>query len=359
MIDSKIRIREIADAAGVSLATVSRVINRNPVVKENTRAAVCRAMQELGIKLPKGIDQPSPLNTSRASQESNILLVLIPSRNEIFHQDIIRGIGDSAKAHNYHVVTYIGAPTENTLSEFIVMVQTMRVRGIISTIYIDKEVLQKLAKEIPVVQCCEYSDSSCSYVSVDDRTAARTATEYILSTGHRKIALLNSSLRFRFSRHRHEGFMTAMESAGITVPDNWIVNLANSEFDTAAAAVMQLLSGASIPDAIFATSDYLALAVLSVAHNMGVDIPGDLVVVGFDDISIASMSTPMLTTVNMPTYQMGYTSSEILMDKIHQENNIDKHILFNPKLVIRASSAKENVDRIVVRSLTPKSSTEQ
>ncbi len=352
MIDSKIRITAIAEEAGVSPSTVSRVLNRNPAVKEDTRRRVCEAMTRLGMKLPRGIDRPTPPQASAARHNSDIILILIPNQNILFHFDITRGICDSAKAHGVHAVTYIGTPTPATLSEYISLIHTLQIQGIIAISNLESDILEQLLGMVPVIQCCEYSDENHSYVSIDDRSAARNATEYILSTGHRKIAFLNGGLWHRFARYRYEGFKEAMQNAGIEVPKNWVINLPRMEYDSACAAATQLLSGTDIPDGIFAASDTTAIAAINMARNLHIRIPEDLVVVGFDDVSIALMSNPTLTTVSVPTYQIGFTAMEVLMDKMRGGDNIDKHILFNPKLVIRASSSAVNADTLIVTRVT-------
>ena len=348
MIDCNIRISKIAAEAGVSPSTVSRVLNRNPVVKESTRLAVCEAMTRLGMKLPRGINKRPPMKTKAVQSGSNVVLILIPNQNILFHFDIMRGICDSAKARGMQAVTYIGTPSISTLPEYIALIQTLRVQGIIAISNMESDILEQLIDLVPVIQCCEYSDENHSYVSIDDRSAARNATEYIISTGHKRIAFLNGGLWHRFARYRYEGFMEAMQNAGLEVPANWIINLPRMEYDSACAAATQLLSGKEIPDAIFAASDTMAIAAINVARHLKLRIPEDLVVVGFDDESIASMSNPTLSTVSVPTYQIGFTAMEVLMDKIRCEDNVDKHILFNPRLVIRASSSTINADILTV-----------
>lgn len=350
MIDKRVRIADIAKAANVSSSTVSRVLNRNPAVSAATRESVCQAIEELGMALPSGIKTHASRDKYKCHRNSKIIIVIVPRRNELFHSAILHGITDSANAHGFHVIIYRDLPIPADSLEFIDMLKTLHVQGIISTVYLDKEFLWLLADNFPIVQCCEYSDDKISYVSFDDWTGAKSAAEHFLSLGKRNIAIINSNLRNRFARHRLEGFMSAIEAAYIAMPANWIVNLAQSEYETVASATIQLLTSSKRPDAIFATSDMIAYAVIDIAHKLHISIPNDLAVIGFDDLSFSSIINPPLTTLRVPCYQIGYTSSEMLFDKISHLNNVDKNIFFSVKLIVRESTVLHNPSSTVLFS---------
>lgn len=354
MIDKKVRIRQIAQLAEVSPSTVSRVLNHPQSVRQETRAAVYQAMQTLGITPERPEPQLAKSAARKPKERSNVILLNFPNYNNPFFSEIFKGVQDSATVRGYNVIIYAGVPNRHTLRDFLSLIETTQAQGVISMCHLDAETLLALSSEVPLVQCSEYSESMpTTYVAVDDRSAAKNATEYILSTGHQKIAFINSSNRNRFARHRYEGFQQALEEAHITIPNSWVVNLPNLEYDTAFAAITQILSGARIPNAIFTVSDIFAMAALNVARNFNLRVPEDLIVVGFDDVYLSTMSYPTLTTVSMPCYQMGYASGEMLLEKIASPNEGEKHILFNARLVIRGSSSSSNIDRMVVgNSLT-------
>lgn len=120
-------------------------------------------------------------------RNSKVIIVIVPGRNELFHADILHGVIDSATAHGFHVVSYRDLPTVANALEFIDMLKTLHVQGIISAVYLDKELLWMLADSFPVVQCCEYSDDKISYVSFDDWTGTKNAIKSIcISLGKRK-----------------------------------------------------------------------------------------------------------------------------------------------------------------------------
>lgn len=350
MIDSKIRISQIAEAAGVSKSTVSRVLNQSDLVKEETCKQVWNAMQQLGLSLPEKVKKKAA--EKRRHKDSNILLVVVPNYDNPFFTEIIKGATDSAKSHGYQILIYENCLRQGSLSELLDLIEATGIKGIISLSYTSPENLKELLNLVPVVHCCEYSESApSSYVSVDDRSAARNATEYIISTGHRKIAFINSSPRSRFSRHRYEGFREAVDRADITIPSKWIVNLPSLQYDAAYAVITQLLSSSVIPNAIFTVSDIFAVAALNAARSLNIRVPEDLIVVGFDDVYVATVSYPSLTTVCMPKYQLGYTAAEMLQEKIISPDSPEKSILFNAKLVIRGSTSVANADRTVVTNI--------
>lgn len=352
MIDPIIRISQIAETAGVSKSTVSRVLNHSDLVKEETCKRVWDAMNQLGLSIPGKGDASTPKKRRRSRHNANIILIVVPTYDNPFFTDILKGATDSAKAHGYQILIYEHNLQHGSFQDLLSVIETTGIKGIISLSSTSPDVLRELIDLVPIVHCCEYNESvPTSFVSVDDRSAAKNATEYIISTGHRKIAFINGSPRNRFSRHRYEGFREAIDAADITVPRKWIIDLPNLQYDAAYAVITQLLSGDVIPNAIFTISDIFAVAALNVARSMNLRVPEDLIVVGFDDIYIAAISYPALTTVCMPKYQLGYTAAEMLQEKIINPGGPEKSILFNAKLVIRGSSSAGNTDRMVVTSI--------
>lgn len=352
MIDKSIRIRQIAAQAGVSASTVSRALNSPDAVKADTRQRVYTAMDQLGIPYDTSTQTRRQRTKQHANQKSDVIMLNLPAFNNPFFYDIYKGAREAVAARGMNIITFFSPISERNLQEVLNVIETTQVQGIISLCTMDVSTIKAITARIPLVQCSEYNEAiPTSYVSVDDRLAAKNATEYILSTGHNKIAFMNSQPRFRFSRYRYDGFREALDQAQITVPNNWILHLPNAEYETAYAAVMQLLSGNSIPNAIFAVSDIYAVAALNVAKDLNYRVPEDLIIVGFDDVDISRISSPAITTVSMPRYQMGYLAGEMLIEKILSSGEEEKQILLNARLVIRGSSSPVNTDRIIVTNV--------
>ena len=343
MIDKTIRIKDIADKAGVSSSTVSRVINHPDNVRFETTLKVQRAMSELGIEYDL-VNTPTKEKEKQLSDNRSKLIIFNhPVTGNQFFNEIYRGIEASASAHGMSVLSYAGSINNFTLPSFLSILDTANIIGVISACNIDTPILNAITAKVPFVACCEYNtEVPNTYVGVDDRKAAKEATEYIISTGHRKIAFLNSSKRFRYSNHRYEGFCEALSDAGISIPNSWNLNISSLEYDTAHAAIMPILNSETIPNAIFSVSDIYAVAAINAARSLGLKVPRDLVVVGFDDVDAAKMSNPSLTTVSMPRYQIGYSSAEMLYERISNPNEPIRNVLLNTVLIIRESSSSQN-----------------
>ncbi len=350
MIDKRIRVNQIAQAADVSPATVSRVINHPETVTEETKTLVFNAMTKLGMDGVSEIIKNSTYSKSVSRDVKKGLIILnVPELDNPFLSDVFKGIEASATSHGYSVLLHVGIIYKDKLQEFLSLVKMTGARGVITMCTNSETVIKSLDENsIPFVQCCEYCETyPASYVGFNDHTAAKRATEYIISTGHRKIGFINTVLAYRFARHRYQGFCEAIEEANISVPSNWVTNLPNVSYDAAYAAMTQLLSKDNIPNAILAVSDVCAVATMNAARNYHLRIPEDLVVVGFDDVTIARSAYPALTTVSLPRYQVGYTSGEMLFEKIDQPDEPNRNILFDAMLVIRGSTENTSEKTIV------------
>ena len=164
------------------------------------------------------------------------------------------------------------------------------------------------------------------------------ATEYLLSNGGSKIALINGPGNFKYARRRQEGFMNALRNAEVMIPKQWIVQLPEVSYEMAYAAVCRLLNSDSRPNAFFTISDVFAAAVIRAAKRFHLHVPRDILVVGFDNIELSSMTSPSITTVNQPKFQMGYTACEMLLELMEDPHGEMKSLLLDTELVIREST---------------------
>lgn len=327
----KITVSKIAKKAGVSAATVSRVLNHRELVKEDKIRQVEAAMNALGKELPK-ID-------AIASKEQPVIILNVPNINNVFYTEVIRGATSSANAHGCHLLISQSPLDYGSISDFCNMIKRVNAAGVILLNQVTVEVLTHLNNVVPIMQCCEFNqDSELPYVSIDDRQAAKDAVEYLIANGKNKIAFINGPLSFKYARERRAGFLTALNQAEISVPSNWIVQLPEVNYDMAYAATCQLLSGDVVPNAFFTASDTLAAAVIRAAKRYKYNVPKDIVVVGFDNIDLSAMYTPTITTVNQPKFQEGFTACEMLLEKINNPLTATRSILLDTELIIRESS---------------------
>jgi len=326
------KIAEISKRAGVSNATVSRVMNSQGVVSPQTHEKVLRSMQELGYSLD-AITRPGPDN-------QGVILFNVPTLENPFYHDIAMGAKNSANLHGYHCLVNVQAIDILTLDQLIKLIRKTRAAGIIVTNHVKADILKKLNAVTCVVQCCEYAaDSSLPFVSIDDYTAARSAIQYILSLGRRKIAFINGPSEYKYARERRRGCLSALESAGIKPVDSWQVHMPSINFEIALSCATQILSSPNPPDAFFTSSDVLAAATVKAAQQAGLHVPNDIAIVGFDDLETAKMTSPTITSVSQPRYQLGYTASEILSERIETPTAPPSRILLASELVIRQSTA--------------------
>ncbi|WP_099159565.1 LacI family DNA-binding transcriptional regulator [Virgibacillus ndiopensis] len=324
-------IHEVAQKAGVSAATVSRVINNRNTVSEKTRMRVEQAIHELEY-------EPSVLGRNLRNSESRLLLVLIPSISNPFYSEIINGIEDTAIAQGYNILLCETDSNPNREAIYFNMIRNRLADGIISMDpTVNKEKLIELANTYPIVQCSEYEkDGSISYVTIDNELAAYQAVKHLIKLGQKKIALINSDEKFLYARERRQGYEKAMREFGLPIKSEWIYITDQLGFQSGQQAMRVLLNLADRPTAVFAVSDILAIGALKEININDLRVPQDIAIVGFDKISFSNMTHPTLTTVAQPMYKMGCLSVNMLINKIRGKK-VDS-IVMDHELVIRQST---------------------
>ena len=328
----KITIADIAKQAKVSVATVSRVYNHKNMVSEETKARVQKAMLELGLELDdiimRGADAPSKK-----------ILINLPSLSNPYYNEIVKGAQDAGSKRGYFVLLN-SQHLHSNFESFLYMVKHIDVNGVVTLNAISGESIDKLSSVIPLVQCAEYCDDKpeLSYVSIDNLSATRKVMEHILSTGRRKIALISGPGRYKYSKERRTGYYQMLEEAGIPINEDWVIQIPDVDFKLAFSACISLFNSSNRPDAVYALSDVFALSAIKAAHTLGLKVPEDIIVAGFDDVDFTGYTTPSITTVRQPSYQLGYLSAEILIDKIEKKNTSIQHIILDTELIVREST---------------------
>lgn len=324
-------IQDVARQAGVSAATVSRVLNNREVVSEKTAVKVEQAIHELNY-------EPSVLGRNLRTSESRLLLVLIPSIANPFYTEIIRGIEDTAIEQGYNILLCETGSNPQRESIYINLVRNRLADGIISMDpAVDKVRLTDLAKNYPIIQCSEYDETGkISYVTINSELAAYQAVKYLIQIGHQKIGFINSDNKYLYARERYEGYVRALKEFDIPVNPDWICNVKSVGFEEGQQAMRKLLSSVGRPTAVFADSDMSAIGALKEINANGLQVPSDIALVGFDNIDYSKMSHPTLTTISQPRYRMGSESAKMLISKIRGENVAN--VILNHELLIREST---------------------
>lgn len=332
----KTTISQVADMAGVSIATVSRFINNSASVKSKTGQRIMEAITALNYPLPLEFTSASLDTRSR----KRIITVNIPSISNPFYNTVLKGIQAAAQNHNYHMIVNVQHLDINTLPIFINLMDTIDSCGAITLNAMNKDLFELLYNKIPFVQCCEFTENQdcISYTSIDDVQAAKKVTEYLISTGRKKIGFLSGPMRYKYARHRLTGFTQTLESSGIPIRSDWILQLPELDFDMAVSSVQQLMLQPDHPDAIFTVSDVLAAAAIRACRITGLSVPEDVAVSGFDNVDISQAISPAITTINQPKYQLGYMACELLIEKLNNPQAQAKQIILNTDLIIREST---------------------
>ncbi|MEN6316353.1 MAG: LacI family DNA-binding transcriptional regulator [Clostridiaceae bacterium] len=330
----KSTIQDVAKAAGVSVATVSRVINKSSSVAQGTYEAVQDAIKRLDYR-------PNLLGRNLRRTESKLILALLPNIANPFYSRIVKGIEDVAQRNGYNVML---CNTDSDAVREHVYLELLKNRLADGVIFMAPEIGKKELTEIscnfPVVQCCEYREGAqVSHVSIDNHFAAGKVARHLISLGHKQIAMISCENSFVSTIRREEGFRSAIEEMGLELDGHFVV-YGDYSFKSGYRMATNLLTLNERPTAIFAISDMMAIGALKAAREKGLRVPDDLAVVGFDNISFASMCNPMLTTISQPKYDLGCTAMELLLKKMRGELEEPVNITLENELIIRESTMK-------------------
>lgn len=325
-------IQQVAKYAGVSVATVSRVLNGQDKVAVKTKLKVEEAIQHLNY-------EPSMLGRNLRNSESRIVLILIPTISNPFYFEIIKGIENMALSQNYNILLCETDSSPEKEDIYFDLVRKKMADGIISMDpAVNVETLKTLSEKYAIIQCSEYGGGvDIPYVTIDSEEASYRAVKHLIQMGHRRIALMNSDEKFLYARERRMGYQRALEENGIPLNKEYIFYTKELGFEQGQQAMKKILQLKEQPSAVFAVSDLLAIGALKEINAAGLRVPEDVAVVGFDKIDFSNMTNPTLTTVAQPMYKMGTIAATMLIDKI-QGRHVDSVVLEH-ELVIRESTS--------------------
>lgn len=331
-------IKDVAKLANVSPSTVSRVLADSNRISQPTKERVRKAMEELDY-------YPNFLARSLITRASRTLgLVLSRPADSAFSNPffpaILRGISQVTQSRQYNLLL---VTTENPVEEeeqCLRMFSEKRVDGLILLTPRTNDLLIRSLTRVncPFIVAGRATGKGCHSVNNDNIKAAYTAVSHLLSLGHRRIALLNGPESYTFCQDRYLGYCQALEDAGIPVESRLVRHGALTQEDGKKLTTL-LLEQSPAPTAIFAVDDVMAFGVYKAASELGLTIPQDLSVVGFNDDPLASMVEPSLTTVKIPIMEMGNAAADMLIQLLEGGAPPPEFILAS-ELVIRASCGK-------------------
>lgn len=337
----KATILDVAKAAEVSIATVSRVLNNPESVRTSTRLRVEKAFADTGYTVDPPEQSAETMIKGRLEErESRMLLTIIPDLKNPFYSDLLDGITAAAGYQGYDTILYQVHELRYTFEQLKKLVDSVNVCGVLLVGKVARsQELKKLCEYIPVVQCTEYvKDTDTPFVSIDDYAATKTAMKLLLQRGHRRIAMINGPIQYKYAEDRERAFRDAMEQAGLKVDNSLVIRQAVFEFELAVSNISRILNRDDHPDAVYAVSDVLAVAAVKAAKAAGLRVPEDVAVVGFDGTFVSQLCDPPLTVIQQPAYQLGYYGCEMLINKIRGVDVSNPQILLNVELLVREST---------------------
>ncbi|WP_324923188.1 LacI family DNA-binding transcriptional regulator [Actinophytocola sp.] len=335
MTDGTPGMKDVAAVAGVSIGTVSNVLNRPHLVSEATRLRVQAAIVELGFVRNETARQ------LRAGSSRTIAYVVLDAANPFFN-DVSRGVEEIARGEG--MVVYLCNSNQDGVREreYLERLREQRVQGVLITpIDSNAERIAEMSGGMPVVlvDCHAWDDSQCS-VAVDDVLGGELALDHLLETGHERIAFVGGPMSVQQVRDRHQGARNALERSGgkaeLVVLDTEALVVAEGR---RAGERLVAMSGDERPTAAFCANDLLALGLLQAMWGFGLSVPGDLAVVGYDDIEFAEAAAVPLTSVRQPRELLGRTAARLLLEEASDEIvHTHQQVRFSPELVVRAST---------------------
>ncbi|HEX9131923.1 MAG TPA: LacI family DNA-binding transcriptional regulator [Ktedonobacteraceae bacterium] len=309
----KLTILDIARLAGVSTATVSRVLNQKQDVDPKTRERILRIMEEQGYV-------PNIAASGLAGKRSHLLGALVPSLTWPLVPELMRGVGEVVGSTSYELILYsiTDVNHEKDRSDVIDRIVGTRLAAGLLAVFPGpsaKHLAELHSRDFPVVLIDDQGKlpETTPWISVDNRVGAYEATRHLIRLGHRRIAHIQGPLKYQVSHDRYQGYCDALNEAGIALDPSLVQegDFMPPSGRTCANAFFDLVERR--PTAIFAGSDYMAYGAISAAEQRGLRVPEDVAVVGFDDNPSSAHMEPALTTVRQPFYEMGRRASEILL----------------------------------------------
>jgi LacI family transcriptional regulator len=330
-------INDVARIAGVSKKTVSRVINRSPLLNSDTRSKVEAVIEELGYI-------PNPQARALALRRNYLVGLVHDNPNAQTVMNVQRGMLEALQGTEFEmVVRPLNRGAQSMLDDLRHFLERQRLFGVLLMPPIsENDSIARLCDEIG----CRYVrmgsamlDDSQHMVASNDREAVRGAIEYLIEQGHRRIGLIAGPHGFLSAKERRAGFEEALKAAGISLPRSLIAE-GDYTFESGLVAAERLLELTPRPTAIFSSTDTMAAGVMHAARQRGLDIPADLSIIGFDDTPVAAHVWPPLTTVRWPSVSMGRSAAlKLIAGSEDGEEEVEEPSMFLSTLIKRGSVA--------------------
>lgn len=325
-------ISDVARTAGVSTATVSRVLNSNPKVDPQLVAKVRAAIATLSY-------QPSNIARSLSTQRTQVWALIISDIRNPFFPEMVRGVENVARSAAYSLVLCNAEEDPETEASYFNLAVAERARGVILVPTNSNADLSALIdRDVPVVTADRRLDShDVDSVLVDNVRGAKQAVDHLIERGYRRIACITGPMGSTTGAERYAGYRRAHEEAGLNLSDSLVQTGSFNESD-GHVAMRRLLSLHQRPDAVFTANNLMTIGALHAIDESGLIVPDDIGLVGFDDMSWSSLVRPPLTSVAQPSYELGAEAARLLLSRIEGYSGASRRVMLSPLLIVRGSS---------------------
>lgn len=329
--ESKVTSLEVAKLAGVSQSAVSRVFTPGASASKKTVEKVRKAADQLGYR-------PNVLARAMVSGRSKLIGVIVAYLENQFYPDVLEKLSNALQAEGYHVLVFMAAQTSGNIDKVVEEILDFQVDGIIAaSVALSSDLSDRCRKAgIPMVLFNRSQDDPLmSAVTSANRDGGRKVAEFLIAGGHKKFGYIAGWEGASTQRDREAGFIQGLNAAGM---DLHARELGNFVWEEAREATLRMFTQ-DPPDAVFVANDHMAMAVMdTLRFDLGLKVPGDVSVVGYDDVSTAAWKAYDLTTVRQPANRMVSETVEILLTKINDNCAEPRHVEIDGPLIVRGSA---------------------
>ncbi len=337
----RVKLEDIARKLNISIATVSRALDKNPRVKLSTREKVFKEAEAMGYI-------PNQIAKSLSSGKTNIIGVIIPRYDEPFFIEVCRGIDRYARKHNYKILISSSRNSFEFERENLSSFEKGLVDGIILSPTHETEIFAHIKsiikKGIPVVLFDNIKEQvpGADHVIIEDDKATFSAVEYLIKKGKKRIAFIGGVKEKKVFQDRFKGYLEAMNRYNMPLYDELILHCCSLDREYEATEIQGFFNGITqMPDAVFSCTDHYGLLAMKNILRLGYKIPEDISVIGFGDLGLGEVFVPSLTCISQPSFEMGQKVAELLIDQLNEPNDVrhrKKVVKLKTELVIRDST---------------------
>jgi LacI family transcriptional regulator len=334
--NKKVTIEDIAEEVGYSANTVSRALNDKSEIREDTKEKILETAEAMGYR-------PSRVAQRMRSKQTGILGVVVANNANPFFSTVVKGIESAASDRGYNIILKDSDEDPHKEEEAIEIMLTEQVDGLlVSPVNSEKSDISEVAGGLPFVAFARhFEDLNADFVLIDDIKGGYLATSHLIENGYQKVALLNGPINELSAQERLKGYRKALKEAG-REPDPDLIHDGILTMEQGYKAGKEILNSSNRPDAVHTFSDFVALGFMKAVKEKSLSIPGDIGVVGFDDVDFCSYSSVPLSTVRVPIKRIGEEAVKILLNRIQSEGRDDEsevsEVRLEPELITRKSS---------------------